>query len=129
VIAACRAAGLPVTVVPGPSAATTAVALAGAGGGGFMFEGFLPRKSGARRRRLAELAALRSTLVIYESPHRLIRLLTELDAALGARRVHVAREMTKKFEECQSGTPAELLLRLAARPVKGEVTVVVQAPD
>ncbi|MCX6996569.1 MAG: 16S rRNA (cytidine(1402)-2'-O)-methyltransferase, partial [Kiritimatiellaeota bacterium] len=77
-VAAVRAAGLPVTVIPGPSAVTSAVALSGCGGAGFLFEGFLPHKSGARRRRLGELAGCPQPVVLFESPYRLLKLLAEL---------------------------------------------------
>ncbi|HOW98713.1 MAG TPA: 16S rRNA (cytidine(1402)-2'-O)-methyltransferase [Kiritimatiellia bacterium] len=125
VVAACRAAGLPATCVPGPSAVTAAVALCGFGGAGFTFAGFLPRKSGARRRRLEELAARHEPFVLFESPFRLLRLLEELEAVAGARPVFLGRELTKQFEECRTGTPAELRAAFAGRAVKGELVLVV----
>ena len=124
-VAACREAGFPVTVLPGPSAVTAAVALSGFHGGGFVFEGFLPRKSGARRRRLTELAGLSLAVVLFEAPYRLTRLLSELAEIFGDCKVLIARELTKKFEECLVGTPTELADRLATRSIKGEITVVI----
>jgi 16S rRNA (cytidine1402-2'-O)-methyltransferase len=128
VVAACRAAGFPARVVPGPSSVTAALALSGFGGRGFVFEGFLPRKPGARRKRLHALVAAAGPVVIFESPYRLLRLLDDIAATFGSRRVFVAREMTKQFEECVSGTPAEIRGAFDGRSVKGEIVVVI-APD
>ena len=125
VVAACRAAGLPVTCLPGPSAVTAAVALCGFGGAGFSFAGFLPRKEGARRRRLEELAAREEPVVLFESPFRLLRTLEEIEAVMGPRPVFLGRELTKQFEEGRVGTPAELRAAFAGRAVKGELVLVV----
>lgn len=128
-VAACRAAGLPVHAVPGPSAVTTAVALAGFQGAGFHFAGFLPHKSGARRRALEALGALEVPAVLFESPYRLLKLLGEIEAVLGARRLFVGRELTKKFEEHLVGTPAEIRAAFGTRTVKGECVVVLATAD
>lgn len=127
IVAGCRRAGLPATVIPGPSAVTAAIALSGLGfGKGFLFEGFLPRKSGQRRRRLEALTQVDMPVVLYESPFRLIALLGELGEVFGAERlVFVGRELTKKFEEARTGTPAELLAAYQGRTVKGELTLVI----
>ena len=125
IVTACREQGLTVTVVPGPSAVTAAVAASGFGGAGFVFEGFLEHKDGPRRRRLAELAPARTPVVLFESAHRLVKLLGEIREAMGDRRVFVAREMTKRFEEFLWGSPAELLDTLQTRKLKGEIVVVV----
>lgn len=127
VVAACRAAGLKVWVVPGPSAVTSAVALAGFASGGFVFGGFLPNKSGARRRRLAELGLGKLPLVLFESPYRLLKLADDVEAVLGPRRMVVARELTKHFEEVIEGTPADIRASFARRGVKGELVVVIEA--
>lgn len=127
VVEACHKAGLPVVVIPGPSAVTSAVALSGVRGAGFVFAGFLPRTPGARRTRLSTLATLEMPVVIFESPYRLVRLLGEIGEIYGARRVTVTREMTKKFEECVSGTAADLIGHFGDRPVKGEIVVVIAA--
>ncbi len=124
VVAACRALNLPVFVVPGPSAVTAAYALSGLGGAGFLFEGFLPHKTAARRRRLAELAQEKHPVVFFESPYRLLKLMTEIQETLGSRPVFVARELTKHFEECLQGTPADILKAFAHRGVKGELVVI-----
>lgn len=127
VVAACRAAGLRVFVVPGPSAVTSAVALAGFASGGFIFGGFLPNKSGARRRRLAELGQGSLPVVLFESPYRLLKLVDDVEAVLGARRLVVARELTKHFEEVIEGDPAALRAAFAGRAVKGELVVVIES--
>lgn len=126
VVAACRAAGLKVFVVPGPSAVTSAVALAGFASAGFVFGGFLPNKSGARRRRLAELGAGGLPIVLFESPYRLLKLADDVEAVLGPRRLVVGRELTKHFEEVIDGTPADLRASFAKRTVKGEIVVVIE---
>ena len=124
VVAACRQAALPVTAVPGPSAVTTALALSGFGGAAFTFAGFLPHKSGARRRRLARVAARNEPVVLFESPFRFLKLLDEIEAVAPARPVFVGRELTKLFEECRLGTAAELRAIYAGRAIKGEFVVI-----
>ena len=128
IVAACRAAGLPVTAIPGPSAVTAAVALSGFEGVGFYFAGFLPHKTGARARRLAELAAVPDPVVLFESPFRFLRLLDEIESHLPGRRVFAAREMTKRFEELRLGLPAELRAAYAGRAIRGELTIVIEPP-
>lgn len=126
VVEACRAAGVPVTAVPGPAAVTTALALSGFGGHGFLFAGFLPRKSGARRKILEQCAALPVPVIFYESPYRLVTLLGEIESVMGADRdCFLAREMTKKFEELCRGTAAEIRRRFDGRTVKGECVLMV----
>ncbi|MDQ7858233.1 MAG: 16S rRNA (cytidine(1402)-2'-O)-methyltransferase [Armatimonadota bacterium] len=125
-VAAAAREGLRVEAVPGPSAVTAAVALADFPAGRFAFLGFLPRRAGERRRLLASVAALPLALVIFEAPHRIRRTLEELTAQLGARRLVLARELTKVHEEILRGTPCEVLARLDERP-RGEITLVVEA--
>jgi 16S rRNA (cytidine1402-2'-O)-methyltransferase len=118
-------AGVPVTSVPGPSAVTTALAVSGLPVDRFCFEGFLPRKGGERRSRLAGLADERRTMVFFESPHRLADALTDAAAAFGGSRpAAVCRELTKTYEEIRRGPLAELAA-WAAEGVKGEITLVV----
>jgi 16S rRNA (cytidine1402-2'-O)-methyltransferase len=125
-VAACRAAGLPITVIPGPSAVTSALALAGWESTGFVFGGFLPHKSGARRRQLAEYDQPGLPIVLFESPYRLLKLMGEVEAVLGAaREVYVGRELTKHFEESLRGPPAAIVAAFAKRTVKGELVVVI----
>jgi 16S rRNA (cytidine1402-2'-O)-methyltransferase len=122
---ACRAAGLPLLVVPGASAVTAAVALCGFAMGGFIFDGFLPHKPGPRRTRLLALGQGDLPLVLFESPYRLLKLMTEIEATLGPRKVFVGRELTKHFEEHLAGTPSEIAQAFAGRSVKGELVVVI----
>jgi 16S rRNA (cytidine1402-2'-O)-methyltransferase len=91
----------------------------------FHFAGFLPHKSGQRRKKLESLKHLPGTLVLYESPYRIEKLLLELEEVFGARQVVLARELTKRFEEFLRGTPVELLERIRARAVKGEFVVLI----
>lgn len=118
-------AGLRVESVPGPCAMVAGLTASGLSTEEFHFAGFLPHKSGQRRRELERLRALPGTLVLYESPFRVERLLGELVATMPERRVVVARELTKRFEEYLRGTPAELMEATRGRSWKGEVTVVI----
>lgn len=120
------ARGLPVTVLPGPSAVTAAIAVAGVAVDRWCFEGFLPRKAGERRARLAALANDPRAVVIFESPRRLAATLADVVAAFGAdRRAAVCRELTKTHEEVRRGPVDELAAWAAGHEVLGEVTVVV----
>ena len=123
---AVRAAGLYVTVIPGPCALSAAVALCGSvDSRGFFFEGFLDHKTAARRRRLQDLASFPAPVVFYESTHRILKLLDEVEQELGpARRLFIARELTKKFEETVAGTPAELRAHYQTHSLKGEFVVI-----
>jgi 16S rRNA (cytidine1402-2'-O)-methyltransferase len=127
VVAAAAAAGVPVTVVPGPSAVTAALAVSGLPSDRFTFEGFLPRRGGERRGRLRELAAERRTMVFLEAPHRLASSLTDLAAAFGAERAAVAcRELTKTWEEIVRGDLGRLVAWATdGREIRGEFTLVV----
>ncbi|TAK68446.1 MAG: 16S rRNA (cytidine(1402)-2'-O)-methyltransferase [Actinomycetota bacterium] len=124
-VTACIAAGVRVTAVPGPSAVLTALAVSGLPTDRFCFEGFLPRTSGPRRARLAELVTERRTVVYFEAPHRLAAMLGDAAAVLGAdRSAAVCRELTKTYEEVRRGPLGELAA-WAATGVRGEITVVV----
>jgi 16S rRNA (cytidine1402-2'-O)-methyltransferase len=130
VVKAAIAAGLRVESVPGPSALVAALTASGLPTDEFHFLGFLPHKSGQRRRELERLKGITGTLVLYESPYRIEKLLTELNEVFAGHQVVLARELTKKFEEYLRGTPAELRSLLQQRSVKGEFVVMVagQAP-
>jgi 16S rRNA (cytidine1402-2'-O)-methyltransferase len=118
-------AGIEVTSVPGPSAVTTALAVSGLPCDRFCFEGFLPRRAGERRSRLAWLAGERRTMVFFESPHRLAGALADAAAAFGVDRpAAVCRELTKIHEEIRRG-PLAALASWAAEGVRGEITLVV----
>jgi 16S rRNA (cytidine1402-2'-O)-methyltransferase len=123
-------AGVPVTVLPGPSAVTTALVISGLPTDRFCFEGFLPRKTGERSARLRGLAAEPRTMVFFEAPHRLAATLTAMAEAFGPERpAAVCRELTKTYEEVRRGPLAELA-EWAAGGVRGEITLVVGgAPD
>ncbi len=124
-VRAVAEAGLTVEVVPGPSAAVTALVASGLPTGRFAFEGFLPRKGEARADRLAELSTETRTVVFYESPHRLARTLTDLAAVCGPDRpAAVGRELTKLHEEVRRGSLAELVEWASAGEPRGEIVVV-----
>lgn len=124
-VTAAIEAGVPVTVLPGPSAVTSALAVSGLPTDRFCFEGFPPRRAGERARRFAELAPERRTLVFFESPRRLAATLAELAASFGAERAAVVcRELTKTHEEIIRGPLGELA-EWAASGVLGEITLVV----
>jgi len=120
-----REAGHAVTTIPGPCAAIAALTLAGLPTDRFLFLGFLPSKQQARAESIAEIASVRATLVLYESGPRLSACLTALAEGLGDREAAVAREISKKFEECVTGSLTQLAERYAEAPPKGEIVVVV----
>ena len=125
-IAACVARGVPVEVVPGPSAVLAALVVSGLPTDRFCFEGFPPRRVGARDRRLAELATEPRTMVFFEAPHRVLATLAAMAEAFGGDRpCAVVRELTKVHEEVLRGSLAEVAERLAAGGPRGELTLVV----
>lgn len=120
------ARGLPVIAAPGPSAVLCALTVAGLPSDRFLFAGFPPNAKGARATFLQELAPIRATLVLYESPKRINQLLGDLAQYLGeGRQAAVCRELTKRFEEITRGTLAELVAAFVDREVKGEIVVVI----
>jgi 16S rRNA (cytidine1402-2'-O)-methyltransferase len=125
---AAIAAGVPVTVLPGPSAVTTALVASGLGGetAAYRFLGYLPRRAAELRAVWAELAGWPTPVVAFESPQRLPTSLASLADEHPSREVAVCRELTKRFEEVVRGSAAELAARFT-RPVKGEVTLVLAA--
>lgn len=123
-----RAAGHAVTTIPGPCAAVAALTLAGLPTDRFLFLGFLPPKAGARAAAIVEVAGVRATLILYESGPRLAATLAALAEGLGEREAGVAREITKRFEECVTGTLPALAARYAEAPPKGEIVVIVAPP-
>lgn len=124
-IRACHERGLPVTVLPGPSAVLTALVGSGLPSHAFYFGGFLPVKSGQRRAEIERALAREETCVYFESPHRLVKSLAVLLELAPEAMVCVARELTKKFEEYRRGAPGELLAHYQERPPKGEITLVI----
>lgn len=127
-VRAARAAGHSVHTVPGPSAAIAALTLAGLPTDRFLFLGFLPSKAKARHDAIAEIAAVRATLVFYESGPRLGDALAALAETLGERDAAVAREISKLHEECITGTLGQLAMRYAEASPKGEIVIVVGPP-
>jgi 16S rRNA (cytidine1402-2'-O)-methyltransferase len=125
-VEACAGEGYEVTVVPGPNAAVSALAISGLPPARFVFEGFLPRKSSERRRRIEELKSDQRTLVLYESPHRVAATLDDLAEVLGPRRAALARELTKMYEEVRRGTLEELAKEAHGQGPRGEIVVVVE---
>jgi 16S rRNA (cytidine1402-2'-O)-methyltransferase len=125
-VAEAVAHGIPVVPVPGPSAVIAALSASGLPSGRFHFLGFLPRSGPDRTAVLDEVAGLRATLVLYESARRLGETLADLETALGARRVVVARELTKVHEEFVRGSLGELAARYRDEPPLGEVVVLVE---
>jgi len=128
-VAAAIEAGITVTPVPGPSAVIAALSASGLPSDRFCFEGFLPARAAARRRRLVELAAEPRTLVLYEAPHRIADCLADLAQALGGqRRACVAREISKRFETFYRGSLGELAERAKSDPdlARGESVVLVE---
>lgn len=127
-VRAARAGGHTVHTVPGPCATIAALTLAGLPTDRFLFAGFLPAKEKARGDAIAELAAIRASLVFYESGPRLGAALAALSQGLGPRDAAVAREITKLHEECVTGTLANLAARYAGLAPKGEIVIVVAPP-
>jgi 16S rRNA (cytidine1402-2'-O)-methyltransferase len=114
---------IPIIPIPGPAAVMAALVVSGLPTDRFVFEGFLPHKKG-RMTRLKQLSAEQRTIVLYESPHRIIKTLGELLEQMGDRDVAVARELTKKFEEVQRGKLSEVLARMSKRQARGEYVIV-----
>lgn len=119
-------ADIKVVPVPGASALLSALVVSGLPTDRFSFEGFLPAKSGKRRKRLEELRQEKRTLVFYESPHRLLKTLEEISRIIGERKMVVARELTKKFEEIKRGTSEEIKEYFQKNKPKGELVLVVE---
>ncbi|MBB3991120.1 16S rRNA (cytidine1402-2'-O)-methyltransferase [Croceicoccus naphthovorans] len=123
-----RERGISVVSVPGPSALIVALTLSGLPTDRFLFGGFLPVKDKARGDIFAELGAVRATLVFYETAPRLVSALGAINAALPGREVAVARELTKKFEECRTGSPQDLIDHYTAHTPKGEIVLMIGPP-
>ena len=119
-----RAHGIPVVPVPGPSAVVAALSAAGIPADRFVFDGFLPVKPGRRLNRLKALRELETTVVLYESPYRILATLEAVGQVFGEVEFIVARELTKQFEEVVSATPAAHIERLKRAPVRGEFVLV-----
>lgn len=128
-IRACIERGLPLTVLPGPSAVLTALVGSGFPADRFYFGGFLPVKSGRRAAEIARVAGRQETSIYFESPHRIVRTLEALRECCPHRTVCVARELTKTFEDFQRGRPEALLEHFLKHPAKGEITLLIAAQE
>ncbi|HTY13591.1 MAG TPA: 16S rRNA (cytidine(1402)-2'-O)-methyltransferase [Candidatus Omnitrophota bacterium] len=123
------AEGVRVTPVPGPSALIAALAASGLPTDKFVFLGFLEKKAGKRRRSLRELADFDGTIIIYESPFRVVKCLQDILAVLGEREVAAARELTKVYEEVVRGKVSEVIKRFEGKPPRGEFVLLVKGKD
>jgi len=123
--------GIRVEIIPGPSAFVAALVLSGLDSQAFVFEGFLPARSAQRRKHLERLKGEMRTLVFYESPHRLLALLKDINELWGDRQVAVARELTKIYEEVKGGLVSEVIKHYEEHPPRGEISIVVEGarPD
>lgn len=129
VVRAARSAGRRVVPIPGPSAPSTLWSVSGFDPEPFLFVGFLPQRSGARRRALLALAGEQHPLLLFESPHRILDTLGDALAILGDRQAFLGREMTKMHEEFLHGTLGELAAHLGKRPIRGEFTLLISRSD
>jgi 16S rRNA (cytidine1402-2'-O)-methyltransferase len=116
---------IPITAIPGPTAFIIALVLSGKPSHEFVFAGFLPNRSLARKNRLRELAKLKLTIVFYESCHRILATLEDINALWPGKEIVVARELTKKFEEIKRGKPSLILQELKAQRPRGEFVVII----
>ncbi len=123
-----KAAEIPITALPGANAPLTALALSGLPNDRFMFAGFLPNKDKARRDMLAELADIRTTLIFFDTAPRLTKSLAVIDEVLPGREVAVARELTKIYEECRTGSAQDLIAHYTAHPPRGEIVLLIGPP-
>jgi 16S rRNA (cytidine1402-2'-O)-methyltransferase len=122
-----RAQGVAIVPVPGPCAIVTALSASGLAADGFVFDGFLPVKPGKRLNRLKALREMGTTIVLYESPHRIAATVTAIGEVFGEVELVLARELTKQYEEIVTATPAMHLARLAATAPRGEFTLLIPA--
>ena len=125
----CIEHNLPFTVLPGPSAILTALVGSGLFAEHFCFRGFLPVKSGQREREIRKTVDREETTIFFESPYRILKTLQACAEIIPSRPLCVARELTKKFEEFQRGTGAELVAHYTAHPAKGEITLIIAGAE
>jgi 16S rRNA (cytidine1402-2'-O)-methyltransferase len=122
----CIQAGIRLSPIAGPSAFLAALTVSGLPTDAFLFEGFLPKKQSGRIKHLLALKDERRTIILFESPHRLVRCLRDVHEAWGDRRAVVAREMTKIYEEIIRGRLSQIIPKLEGHPVRGEITLVIE---
>lgn len=129
IIRACIENGIEVVGLPGPTASILALVVSGLDTSKFVFEGFLSSKKTERRKELELLKNEKRTFILYESPHRIMKLLEDMKEILGNRKISLARELTKKFEEINRGTIEEVISQYSGREIKGEIVLVVEGND
>lgn len=122
-VRAALEAGIALEAVPGPAAFLTALSLSGLPTDSFIFDGFLPVKSGARRKQLGSYKTEERTVILYESPHRILKTLADIQTELGDVRIVVARELTKKFQEVTRGKVSEAVTRYSEAKIRGEFVI------
>lgn len=120
---------IPVIPIPGPSAIITALSISGLPTDSFLFKGFLSHKSKKRREQLEQLKEIKETIILYESPHRVKETLRDIFEILGDRDIVLARELTKLYEEVLRGKISEILNKIEARKIKGEITLVISGKN
>ncbi|MGE5398571.1 MAG: 16S rRNA (cytidine(1402)-2'-O)-methyltransferase [Chitinophagales bacterium] len=118
--------GIRIEVIPGPSALIAALVVSGLDTDRFVFEGFLPARASQRVKRLEEIIQEQRTIILYEAPHRLLKLLEDINNIMGDRQVAVIRELTKIHEETRRGSLADLIKHFEEHPPRGEITVIVE---
>ncbi len=118
--------GIEIIPIPGASAMLAALPLSGFDTSSFLFEGFLPVKSGRRKKKLEDISLEKRTVVLYESTHRILKLIDELEESIPAREIVVAKELTKTFEQFMRGTPSKVKPMLEGKKSKGEFVVVIK---
>ena len=122
-VKAALEAGIALEAIPGPAAFLTALSLSGLPTDSFIFDGFLPVKSGARRKQLASYIKEERTVILYESPHRILKALEDIQAELGDIHMVVARELTKKFQEVTRGPVSEAIAHYSSKKILGEFVI------
>ncbi|MGJ0238314.1 16S rRNA (cytidine(1402)-2'-O)-methyltransferase [Novosphingobium fluoreni] len=127
-VRSAREEGIAVTSLPGASAVPVALTLSGLPNDRFLFAGFLPNKQKAREDVLREMSSVPATLMFYDTAPRLLDSLAAIENVLPGREIAVARELTKRFEECRTGSPADLITHYAAHPPKGEIVLMIGPP-
>ncbi|MBU8932595.1 MAG: 16S rRNA (cytidine(1402)-2'-O)-methyltransferase [candidate division Zixibacteria bacterium] len=129
VVRAAIDADIEIIPLPGPSSILPALTASGLPTDRFFFEGFLPNKSGARRTRLGKLLDIPHTLIFLESPHRVVKCLTDIQEQFGDRQACLAREITKLHEQFLRGSIGDILVAISGRSIKGEIVLVVAGAD
>ena len=127
IVSLCAEHGYDISVIPGPCAAVTAIAGSGFDLSRFVFEGFLPSRGNERKKRITQISSCEMTSILYEAPHRIIKILSEFrDSAGGERKICIAREMTKKHEEFLHCTIDDAINHFETTPPKGEFVIIIE---